>query len=78
MINIFNRREICLTRSAKEQLRICTLLHGLGIETRTVSGNLNRAGRYHGLPGIEWEAAYEYYVYVHKKDYGRAIQALHR
>ncbi len=76
MINIFNRREICLTRSAKEQLRVCSLLNGLGIETQTVSGNLSSAGRHHGA-GINMGVAFEYYVYVHKKDYDRARQALH-
>ncbi|MEA4970679.1 MAG: hypothetical protein VB051_09160 [Candidatus Pelethousia sp.] len=77
MINIFNRREVCLTRSMDEQARVRSLLNGLGIETHTISGNLNRAGRHHGIPGIDLESAYEYYVYVHKKDYDRARQALH-
>lgn len=77
MINIFNRREICLTRSAKEQVRVCTLLNGLGIETQTASGNLSSAGRHHGA-GIDMDAAFEYYVYVHKKDYDRARQALNK
>lgn len=77
MITVFNRRQVCLTRSAEERLRVNALLNGRGIETRTICGNLGRAGRHHGMPGIDWEAAYEYYVYVHKKDYGRAMQALH-
>ncbi len=77
MINIFNRREIRLTRSAKEQLRVCSLLNGLGIETQTVSGNLCSAGRHHSA-GVNMDAAFEYYVYVHKKDYDRARQALHK
>lgn len=77
MITIFNRREVCLTRSLDEQARVRSLLNGLGIETHTISGGLNRSGRHHGIPGINLEAAYEYYVYVHKKDYDRALQALH-
>lgn len=76
MLTIFNRREVYLTRSIEEQQRVCSLLNGQGIETRIISANLGTAGRHHGLPGIDLQSAYGYYVYVHKRDYDKARRAL--
>ncbi|MEA5059007.1 MAG: hypothetical protein VB049_03075 [Candidatus Pelethousia sp.] len=74
MITIFNRREVCITRLAKERIRVRSLLDGLGIENQTVVGTLGSAGRYHGMPGIRWEHAYEYRVYVQKRRLTEPLQ----
>ncbi len=68
MITVFNRKEILITRDL-EALRKCTDdLSAKGIDYKVVTNSLGNPGRYHGIPGIKAESAYEYKVYVNKKD----------
>lgn len=76
MLSIFNRREVLLTRDAKAQLRACSLLDGAGIENYTVVGSPGGGRSFHGLPGLHYESLYEYRVFVRKRDYDLAMQAL--
>lgn len=76
MLSIFNRREVLLTRDAKEQLRVCSLLDGASIENYTVAGPPGGGRSYHGLPGLHYDVLYEYRVFVRKRDYDRAMQAM--
>lgn len=68
MITLINRKEILVTRDLTA-LRKCTDdLTAKGIEYKVVTNSLGSPDRYHGLPGIQTENAYEYKVYVNKKN----------
>lgn len=67
MITVFNRKEILVT-SDLITLRKCTdELSVKGTEYKVVTNSLGSPDRYHGLPGIKTENAYEYKVYVKKR-----------
>ena len=79
MLTIFNRRELVTTFSVEEQNRVRDILARNHIDYRiktvnptarsTVAGN-GRART--GSFGIDMDCAYQYYIYVHQKDYARA------
>ena len=71
MITVFNRKEVEAVFSMKEQADIRDALRsqGLAYHVRVVSRN--RRGK-RGSFGINMDAAYEYIIYVHKKDYDQA------
>lgn len=67
MITVFNRKEILVT-SDLITLRKCTDdLTAKGIEYKVVTNSLGSPDRYHGLPAVKTENAYEYKVYVKKR-----------
>lgn len=75
MITIFNRREVLLTFSMKQQADARSSLASNDIKyiykvfnTSTHNGSRARTGTY----GKDMMMAYEYTIYVHKKDYDRA------
>lgn len=74
MLTMFNRRELLITFRMEEQARIRGLLASHGIEYQIRTENLSaRASRGRaGSFGIDPDAAYEYKIYVHRKDYQRA------
>ena len=68
MINVFNRKEILITRDVCV-LKNCTDdLEAKGIDYKVVTNSLGNPERYHGIPGVKTENAYQYKVYVNKKD----------
>ena len=67
MITIFNRKEILVTRDLTALRKFTDDLNAKGIEYKVVTNSLGSPDRYHGLPGIQTEKAYEYKVYVNKK-----------
>lgn len=69
MITIFNRREVAITFSMTEQVRIRERLAARHIRyvVRVVSRNQHR-GRIGGF-GQNMDINNEYIIYVHKKDY---------
>ena len=67
MINVFNRKEVLVTRDLTELRKFTDDLNAKGIEYKVVTNSLGSPDRYHGLPGIQTENAYEYKVYVNKK-----------
>ncbi len=67
MITVINRKEIFVTHDLAA-LRKCTDdLAAKGIKYKVVTNSLGSPDRYHGLPGMKIENAYEYKVYVNKK-----------
>ena len=72
MINIFNRREVLITRDMAAMSQTADRLNAAGIGVQVRTGTLASAGRSHGIPGIRAESAYEYRIYVHRRDYERA------
>lgn len=79
MLTIFDRRELLTTFSMEEQNRVRDILtrHHIDYRIKTVNpgarstfGSSGRARA--GSFGIDTDCAYQYYIYVHKKDYARA------
>lgn len=78
MITVFNRREAAITHSMEEQARVREVLSGNGIDytfrviNRTSpSAFMNRRAKT-GTFGVNMDYAYEYTIYVHKKDFEAA------
>ncbi len=67
MITVFNRKEIFVSRNLNDLNKCTDELSAKGIEYKVVTNSLGSPDRYHGLPGIKAEDAYEYKVYVNKK-----------
>ena len=79
MITVFNRKELLVTFSMEEQNRVRDILAANGIDYRIKTVNpsarsyIGGSGRGRsGSFGINNDAAYQYYIYVHSKDYERA------
>lgn len=83
MLTIFNRRELLTTFSMEEQCRVRDILAQNHIDYRVktvcpsarstfASSGRARAGSF----GIKMDCAWQYYIYVHKKDYARAQSLL--
>jgi len=76
MITIFNRKEVRVTRRMEERFEICNLLESNGIPTATRTNSMTNLGRSRGIPGIDTNYAYEYRIYVHRKNYKAATSML--
>ena len=79
MLTIFNRRELLTTFSMEEQSRVRDILtqNGIGYRIRTVNpsarSTIGASGRSRtGSFGVDMDCAYQYYIYVHRKDLARA------
>jgi len=77
-MNIFNRREVFLTRDSNSLSRARNVLESNNIKYKLQVDNLTNPGRYRGMPGIRAEAMYEYRIYVHKSDYEQAIHVIRK
>jgi len=77
-INIFNRREISVTRDMMEMNRITGYLVSNNIEYSTRTNSMTNPGRGHGIPNIRADAAHETRIYVHKNDYDKARHAIRK
>ncbi|WP_066714641.1 hypothetical protein [Clostridium sp. Marseille-P299] len=84
MITIFNRKELCITFSMKEQAEIRNALKAENIKYITKVINRNSSSPFMserartGTLGQNMEKAYEYIIYVHKKDYERAKYVINK
>lgn len=76
MITIFNRKEVRVTRRMEERFQICNLLELNGIPTITRTNSMTNSGRSRGIPGVDADYAYEYKIYVHRKDFETATNLL--
>lgn len=74
MITIFNRRELIVTMDMKRQSDIRNILADNHIDYVVKTTNLQSASaRSHtGRFGINQDCSYEYKIFVHKNDYGKA------
>lgn len=82
MITIFTRKELLVTFDMKRQNDVCNILTAKGIDyTVKVTNRQNAAlfgssrGRA-GSFGMNQNFAYEYKIYVHKKDYDNALRLI--
>lgn len=79
MITIFNRKELFVTFSSEEQLRIRNILRDNNIEhyVKCQSRNFWNRGRT-GSFGLNSEYLYDYKIYVRNKDYEKAIYLINK
>ena len=82
MITIFNRKEMAITYSMKEQARIRDILTAEGIDyiidtKGTVMRNMGARGPAIQQFGENITASTEYRIYVLKKDYDKASHLIH-
>jgi len=77
-INLFNRREITITRDMNEMNRVTGCLASNSIRYRVITNSMTNPGRSHGIPNIRADAAYETRIYVHKDDYEKARHAIRK
>ena len=84
MITIFNRKELIITMNMKRQSEVRDILFQNGIdyivktinpETAPILGN-RRA--HTGSFGINANYSYEYKIYVHKKDFEKAVSVVNK
>lgn len=82
MITIFNRKELLMTVDMNRQANVRDVLSANGIACSVKVTNLQSAsavgssrGRT-GNFGINQTYAYEYKIYVHKKDYDAALRLI--
>lgn len=78
MITIFTRKELLLTMDMKRQCKVCDMLAANGIKYTVKVTNLQsdaRAGSRGrvGSLGIDQNFSREYKIYVHRKDYEKAL-----
>ena len=82
-INVFNRREVLITFDLNRfnEAR-CTLdVAGINYICRTrnlVSSSYVTDKRTRGIPGINYDYAYEYKKFVHKDDYEQALYVIRK
>ncbi len=82
MITIFTRKELLITLDMKHQANVCDMLSANGIDyavkvtnrqNQAVMGSSRaRVGSF----GMNQDIAYEYKIYVHKKDYDHALRLI--
>lgn len=68
-INIFNRREILLTRDLEVLNRATAKLKANNIDYKISTNSITNPGRTHGVVGIQQNYSYEYRLYINKNDY---------
>ena len=84
MITIFNRKELIVTNDMKRQSQIRDILSADGIDytisTKNIMGSQTGGSRRStfGNTGLNQNYSYEYKIYVHKKDYDKALFLIRR
>lgn len=83
MLTIFNRRELFITFSMDEQVRVRNQLAGAGIAYRLKTIPTGSSGCRSAGNGMGWfrespQYSYEYQFFVHKSDYAQACHVIGR
>ena len=78
MITIFNRKELITLVSMQKMMHVREALSNVGIRSYTKTKGMGgfAGNRRHGMPFVNYDAAYTYTIYVHRDDYNRAVQAI--
>ena len=71
-MNIFNRKELCITKNLTWLAQVRNCLEENNITYVTTSDFFSDRRRTRGVPFINREYVYDYYIYVHRKNYERA------
>ena len=79
MITVFNRKELLITMDINKQADVRNILSANGIPYVIKTTNLQSSqfagsnrGRI-GTFGVDQNFSYEYKIFVHKNDYGKAV-----
>lgn len=79
MITIFNRKEVCITQSLNERMRVRDILASANIDYSIKTKSLNGGGRMGRTSAfMKTDYMYEYRIYVNKKDYEEAYYQIHK
>lgn len=70
------RQEVLTTRDIDKYWEIKNLLTKNNIKSFTVTNTMTNPGRHHGTPFINAAAAYQYHIFVKRKDYKLAKKLL--
>lgn len=76
MFTIFNRKELITTFEFEKLVKVRDLLHANGIIHMVKVKNMNKSRRITGSFGIDMKYAYQYYLYVKKRDYDQACYVI--
>ena len=75
---MLGKKEVFITRDFNRYDMVRKMLSNAGIESFVRTNSIGNPGRYHGVPFVDSSAAYEYRIYVRKKDYDLAKLILSR
>ena len=79
MITIFNRKQVCLTHNMKQQGDVRRTLADVGIAYKVVTNPISSLrSRRGGTIGPQAAFLYQYKIYVHKRDYEKAMHVLYK
>lgn len=70
------KKEIRITRELDECNKIKALLSEHNINAFIITNTITNTGRYHGIPFIDAAYAYEYHIFVNRKEGKRALELL--
>lgn len=70
------KKEIRVTRNLDECNKIRALLSQYNIKSFIITNTITNPGRHHGIPFINMENAYEYHIFVIRKEEQKALEAL--
>lgn len=79
MITVFNRKELMITMDFNKYADVKEVLSANNIPHVTKTANLTNAQAvgshrgYQGSLGVNQKYSYEYKIYVHKRDYDKAV-----
>lgn len=78
MLTILNRAEAYSTWDLDELNRVRNLLAENQIDHLVRTNSITNPGRQHGVPNIRAAYAYQYRVFVHKRDLAPAKRLIHK
>lgn len=82
MINVFNRKEVCITYDINEQARIRDILKNNHIDYEVATKNLSSpsplGGSRDSTFGVDLSRCIEYKIYVKKTDYDLAMHLIQK
>lgn len=76
IVTLFNRKEIKITRDLYYCNTICNALANRKIEYYIRTNSITNPGRSHGVPFISSDFAFEYRIYVKKRDFELALEII--
>jgi hypothetical protein len=78
MLTILNRAEVFITRDLDDLNRVRNLLAENQIDHMVRTNSITNPGRHHGVPNIRAAYAYQYRVFVHKRNLDPAKRLIHK
>ena len=75
---MLGKKEVFITRDLSRCDMVRKILSNAGIESFVRMNSMGNPDRYHGVPLVDSSVAYEYRIYVRKKDYDFAKSIMFR